>query len=186
MQALQTTHIQRHPVHMNHQYQFQTTRTFKIDHKNLSPLDVEKELFKLKRQMGAYYSKAAYEEALKVAKELSREVLDIMGSKNAVHASCLNNIGLMQKMLGNKEVALEKYKESLDVYEEVVGTNHMSYVNTSANIGVLYKSMADSAETDEECWKYLDLAEDILKKSLSARIELHGQFLAASKRVLSC
>jgi hypothetical protein len=63
----------------------------------MSPLDVEKELFKLKRQMGAYYSKAAYAEALKVANELNREVLDIMGPNNAVHASCLNNIGLMQK-----------------------------------------------------------------------------------------
>lgn len=140
----------------------------------MSPLDVEKELFKLKRQMGAYYSKAAYAEALKVANELNREVLDIMGSNNAVHASCLNNIGLMHKMLGNKEAALEKYNASLAIYEEVVGKNHMSYVNTSANIGVLYKSMADSAESEEEYWKYLDLAEDILKKSLAARIDLHG------------
>ena len=157
-----------------HHHQFQSTRSLKIDHINMSPLDVEKELFKLKRQMGAYYSKAAYAEALKVANELNREVLDIMGSNNAVHASCLNNIGLMQKMLGNKEEALKKYNESLDIYEEVVGKSHMSYVNTSANIGVLYKSMADSAESEEDYWKYLDLAEDILKKSLAARIDLHG------------
>lgn len=149
-------------------------RGLKIDHKNLSPLDVEKELFKLKRQMGAYYSQAAYAEALKVAKELNREVLDIMGSGNAVHASCLNDIGLMEKMLGNREAALERYKESLAIYEEVVGKNHMNYVNTSANIGVLYKSMADSAQSEEEYWKYLDLAEDILKKSLAARVDLHG------------
>ena len=125
--------------------------------------------------MGAYYSKSAYAEALKVANELNREVLDIMGPNNAVHASCLNNIGLMQKMLGNKEAALEKYKASLDIYEEVVGKSHTSYVSTSANIGVLYKSMADSAESEEDYLKYLGLAEDILKKSLAARIDLHGQ-----------
>lgn len=158
-------------------HQFTATRSLKIDHKNLSPLDVEKELFKLKRQMGAYYSKAAYAEALKVANELNREVLDIMGPGNTVHASCLNDIGLMQKMLGNKKEALEKYNESLVVYEEVVGRNHMSYVKTSANLGVLYKSMADSAETKEEAFRYLDLAEDTLKKSLAARIDLHGDKL---------
>jgi tetratricopeptide (TPR) repeat protein len=176
---LMHTHTIRHSPAPHHQSLI--TRTLKIDHKNLSPLDVEKELFKMKRQMGAYYSKAAYAEALKVAKELNREVLDIMGSGNTVHASCLNDIGLMEKMLGNKEAALEKYKESLAIYEETVGKSHMSYVSTSSNIGVLYKSMADSAQSEEEYWKYLDLAEDILKKSLAARIDLHG---STAKEVL--
>ena len=170
--SLSVTTPSRSPVpHLWHT----TTRGLKIDHKNMSPVDVEKELFRMKRQMGAYYSKAAYGEALKVAKDLQREVLDIMGAKNAVNASCLNDIGVMYKMLGNKDSALEKYQQALDIYEEVVGKSHMSYVNTSANIGVLYKAMADSAQSAGEYFKYLDLAEDILKKSLAARTDVQGK-----------
>ena len=45
------------------------------------------------RTMGTHYSNGSYGEALSIARDLEREVVDIMGSNNAVHASCINNIG---------------------------------------------------------------------------------------------
>ena len=80
-----------------------------IDLKGLSPIDIEKELFKIKRRMGGYYSKGMYSDALGCAIELERIVADEMGTKNAIYASCLNNVALMNKMLGHTDIAMDKY-----------------------------------------------------------------------------
>lgn len=49
--------------------------------------------------MGTHYSNGSYGEALNVARALEIEIKDIMGSDNAVHASCINNIGSFMKCI---------------------------------------------------------------------------------------
>jgi hypothetical protein len=62
---------------------------------SLSPIDTEKEMFKIKRRMAAFYNRGSYLLALECAEELEITVADTFGKKNTVYASCLNNIALM-------------------------------------------------------------------------------------------
>ena len=144
-----------------------------IDLKGLSPIDIEKELFKIKRRMGGYYSKGMYSDALNCAIELERIVADEMGTKNAIYASCLNNVALMNKMLGHTDIAMNKYTEALHTYEDVVGKKHSSYISTLANLGVLYKALAESS-TGMERLQLIERADESLADSLKLRQELLG------------
>jgi tetratricopeptide (TPR) repeat protein len=101
----------------------------------LTPIDIEKELFKIKRRIGSQYSKGLYKEALGSALELEENVARHLGKKNAVYASCLNNVALMNKMLGNSDAAMTKYTEALHAYSDLVGKKHTSYISTLANLG---------------------------------------------------
>lgn len=60
-----------------------------------SPIDIEKELFAIKRRMTQFHSRGEYELALECAIELEQEVEKLMGTKNAVYASSVNNVALM-------------------------------------------------------------------------------------------
>ncbi len=116
--------------------------------------------------MGSFYSKGAYEEALALAKRLERKVVTVIGPNNPIHASCINNVALMQKMMGNLSESLSNYEKSLEMYRACVGSNHPSYLSTVSNIGVLYKSLADRAEDENSVNEYLKKAEESLASSL--------------------
>eukprot|EP00602_Paraphysomonas_sp_CaronLab_P000015 CAMPEP_0185028022 /NCGR_PEP_ID=MMETSP1103-20130426/13436_1 /TAXON_ID=36769 /ORGANISM="Paraphysomonas bandaiensis, Strain Caron Lab Isolate" /LENGTH=308 /DNA_ID=CAMNT_0027562251 /DNA_START=71 /DNA_END=997 /DNA_ORIENTATION=+ len=140
----------------------------------MSPVDVEKELFRMRRLMGGHFSRGAFEEALNVARALEAEIANIMGTGNAAHASCFSNIGLMLKQLGKNEDALENYNRSLEMYENVVGVNHPSYITTLSNIGVLHKTMAEAA-TEEEVFKsHINEAKECLSRALELRESIGG------------
>ena len=161
----------------------------------LTPIDIEKELFKIKRRMGGFYSKGMYHDALVCAVDLEQKVAEVMGTGNAVHASCLNNVALMNKMLGHSDVAMAKYTAALQTYEDVVGKvgvafkrcrtlssltshpspppltprqRHPSYVSTLANIGVLYKSLAEAA-TGMERLQLIERADESLSDAYKLR-----------------
>lgn len=104
----------------------------------MSPIDVEKELLKIKRRMGGFYTKGFYNDALACATELESKVSNIMGTKNVVYASALNNVALMNKLLGSNDVAMAKYTEALHIYEDIVGKRHPSYASTLSNLGRLW------------------------------------------------
>lgn len=108
----------------------------------LSPslMDVEKELFGLKRQMGSFYAKGLYKDALSVAETLRDSVEEHLGKDNSIYASSLNNVALMTKHLGNHEESLKLYTEALHVYYKSVGREHTSYASTLSNLGALYKT----------------------------------------------
>ena len=107
--------------------------------KGTSDVDIEKELFRLKRAIGGYYSVGKYGDALKIAIQLEEKTLEIFGKSSPVYASSVNNVGLMHKMLGNTEFAMNKYIHALQIYEISVGKYHSSYLSTLTNLGVLYK-----------------------------------------------
>ena len=108
--------------------------------------DVEKELFAIKRTMGKHYSNRDYKAALLTALDLEERVVKVYGKKNAVYASCKNNIALMNKALGNMAAALEQYTEALQVYEDTIGKKQASYAATLANIGLLFKAEAEKSK----------------------------------------
>ena len=148
--------------------------------KSLEPMDVERELHKIKRNMGSFYTLGHYGDALTSALKLERVIESTIGKKNPVYASCLNNIALMNKMLGNTDVASDKYSESLQVYEETVGKQHPSYAATMSNIGILYRGMAESV-TGMDRIQHLDSAEQALKVALEIRVDL-----APNKQLAAC
>jgi tetratricopeptide (TPR) repeat protein len=150
-------------------------RSMAIDYKNLSPMDVEKELFRLKRTMGAYYSRGSYGEALQVARLLQDEVVNIWGPDTAVHASCMVDIGTMLKSLGKPDEAMEQYTKALPLYEKLYGKCHRSYINTLTNVGTLYKFIAETEKEEKEYLENLTKAQEILSEASSLRKELRGE-----------
>jgi hypothetical protein len=66
----------------------------------------------------------SYQSALQHAMELRDRAGGLMGRRNAVYASSLNNVALMHKMLGQNEQAMDSYTEALQVYLEVRGDPH--------------------------------------------------------------
>lgn len=139
----------------------------------LSPHDVEKELFKMKRKMASLYSMGDFGGSMLQAIEMEETVEKIFGKSGVVYASCLNNVGLMNKMVGNLDTALEKYTSALHIYEEAVGKKHSSYGATLANVGVLYKSLAEKS-TGMDKLQLLERAEEALNDSLQIRTALYG------------
>jgi len=149
--------------------------------KGKSEIDVEKELFRTKRAMGAYYSKGYYTDALQCAVEIEEAIGKLMGRDTAMYASALNNVALMNKMLGSLSVAAEKYTETLVIYDKAVGRKHPSYASALNNLGILYRDQAaQSKGMDRE--QLLARAEEALIDALSLRTELLG---AAHRDTLS-
>jgi tetratricopeptide (TPR) repeat protein len=146
-----------------------------IDHENMSAMDIEKELFKMKREMGVHYSNGSYNQALLIAQDMERNIIAIMGSGNAVHASCLNNIGLMQKNLGQNESALKSYNAALEIYEKAESKEHPSYLSTLSNIGALYKNMSESTDDVDKAKSCLEKAETSLTFVINKRHEHQGK-----------
>lgn len=163
-------HLARHRV-------FNVTsisRFVTIDKSEQSIHDVEKELFAIKRTMGKHYSNRDFKSALLTALELEERVVKIYGKKNAVYASCKNNIALMNKALGNMAAALDQYTEALQVYEDTIGKKQASYAATLANIGLLFKAEAEKSKGMEKL-DLLDRADEALTDALTLRLEISGK-----------
>lgn len=156
------------------------SRRLAIDFKNMSPLDVEKELFRIKRTIGAYYSRGSYPEALAAAQELESEVVNIWGPDTAVHASCMVDIGTMYKELGEHDEAFELYQKALPLYEKFYGKNHRSYINTLTNLGTLYKVMAETKKEESEYLEGINKAEQVLFEAMVLRRQLNGEMTSSS------
>lgn len=105
-----------------------------------------------------------------------------MGKDGPHYASCLNNVALMQKMLGNHDHAMGKYLMALQIYRDTVGTKHSSYTATLANIGVLYKSIAEKS-TGLEKVKNFERAEEALSDAVATRVETLGNLHAIAKNI---
>lgn len=163
------------------------------DLKFLPPDELQKELLKIKRKMLSFYNTGSYQNALEYAVTLEKVTDDVMGKDNAVYASCLNNVALMNKMLGNNDTAMDKYIAALHIYEDVAGKNSPSYAATLTNLGVLYKTMAEMSKGEDKL-QLLERADEALSDTTAIRTKLLGPkhketlhcsiHLASTKRVL--
>jgi tetratricopeptide (TPR) repeat protein len=138
---------------------------------NMEPMDQEQEMHKIKRSIGSFYTLGRYHDALHSALRLESVVKETIGESSTVYASCLNNIALMNKMLGNNDAALNKYIDCIQVYEKTVGKNHSNYAASLNNIGILYRTMSETTKGLQNM-EYLKNAEDALNTALNIRIDL--------------
>jgi tetratricopeptide (TPR) repeat protein len=139
----------------------------------MTDVDIEKELFVIKRRMGGFHSKGHYKAALECAEELEQKVLQFMGKENAIYASCLNNTALMHKQLGNIDQSIEIYTKALHIYEDTVGKSHSSYAVTLGNLGAGYKACAEISKGMEKTM-LLERAKEALTDSFALLEKLHG------------
>lgn len=117
---------------------------------NIVQMDMEKELMNLRRAVGAHYSQGRYAEALDVSIQLQMKIEETMGTQNAVYASALNNVGLMSKLMGDHERAIQSYTEALHIYQTVSGKSGRSYLVTLSNLGAAYRSFGDASKGVEK------------------------------------
>ena len=89
----------------------------------------------MKRHMTSIYKQGKYDDFLEVATDFEAKVNSVMGKDNVIYASCLNNLALAQKMVGQLDNAIDTYVHSLEVYEGVVGEKHPSFATTLGNLG---------------------------------------------------
>lgn len=96
-------------------------------------------------------------------------------------------------MLGNNDIAMDKYIAALHIYEDTAGKHSASYAATLTNLGVLYKTMAEMSKGEDKL-QLLERADEALSDTTAIRTKLFGPkhketlqcsiHLASTKRVL--
>ena len=84
--------------------------------------------------------------------------------ENSDIATAYNNIGVVNKFLGNYPKALEFHFKDLAISEKVLGKEHPSTATSYNNIGGVYDSQGDYPKALEYYFKALDIREKLLGK----------------------
>lgn len=79
----------------------------------------EEEILELQSELRTHHRHAAYSAALETATELLDRCTSHFGRMHPATASAYNNVGLMNKLLGNYGEAKSAFHDSLQIYEEV-------------------------------------------------------------------
>lgn len=79
----------------------------------------EEEILELQSELRTHHRHAAYSAALETATELLDRCTSHFGRMHPATASAYNNVGLMNKLLGNYGDAKSAFHDSLQIYEEV-------------------------------------------------------------------
>lgn len=137
-----------------------------IEHSSNS--DVERHIASLNREIRRLYVDHQHETAIECAEELREIALNHYGQKHPVYASALNNLGLLNKSLGNYDKAMEFYTNSVIHYEDSVGKEHPSTITAIHNVGLTYKDMAAN-NTGLTKLDFLEKSKDVLKECLGLR-----------------
>ena len=109
----------------------------------------EEEILSLQSELRTHHRHAAYATALATANELLDRCTSHFGRMHPATASAYNNIGLMNKLLGNYVESKEAFHESLKIYDEVCGKDHSSYAAPLSNLGMLERSRVLESEAEE-------------------------------------
>lgn len=150
-------------------------RLFSSDEGSTSHLDIEKDLFRLRREMTSHFTSGNYPDALKCAQTIETTAEKLYGIKTTIFASSLNNTALMFKMMGELKKAIDKYTKALQLYEDLVGSKHESYCSVLSNLGITYKLLAQEVSSDKERNDYLRHAETATVDAYALRVELKGE-----------
>jgi len=109
--------------------------------------DSDAHIRELQDEVRFHFSNAQYKDSLDVSITLMENCVDHFGEKHPVTASSYNNVGLMNKMLGNYEASRKMYHEALGIYLSAVGKDHKSYAAALNNLGNLDRAQAQQDET---------------------------------------
>lgn len=102
--------------------------------------DTELKLASIQSQITEYYKQGDFTKSLEISKDLLKQTESHFGRDHPATASAYNNIGLMQKLLGDFIEARKHYDQAMRIYGKVVGRDHASYAMTLHNLGALSKS----------------------------------------------
>jgi tetratricopeptide (TPR) repeat protein len=100
----------------------------------------ELKLAAIQNRITGHYQRGDFAKALSVSQDLLKQTEAHFGRDHPVTASAYNNIGLMQKLLGDFIEARKHYNHAMRIYGKVVGRDHSSYAMTLHNLGALNKS----------------------------------------------
>ena len=135
--------------------------------------DLEKAIATSQRATRDWVKVGDYEKALSSGEETLKKIVSHFGVKHPVHASALNDLGLIHKCLGEFDTAISTYEKALEVYEDALGTQeHASYGTTLTNLGHVYRAQATaskglkSMEWIDNAWLAFKRASEIRSKVL--------------------
>lgn len=131
--------------------------------------DKELHLASLQSAITEDYKKGDFVHALKKSQDLLVETEKHFGREHPATASAYNNVGLMQKLLGDFASARKNYLHSMRIYGQVVGRDHSSYAMTLHNLGSLNKSQVHF-DTSLRATDRLSLVEAALEYLEEARL----------------
>jgi tetratricopeptide (TPR) repeat protein len=102
--------------------------------------DEELKLAGIQTRITESYQEGDFTKALSISQDLLKQTEAHFGRDHPATASAYNNIGLMQKLLGDFIEARKHYNHAMRIYGKVVGRDHASYAMTLHNLGALNKS----------------------------------------------
>ena len=113
----------------------------------------EEEILELQSELRTHHRHAAYSAALETATELLDRCTSHFGKMHPATASAYNNVGLMNKLLGNYGEAKNAFHESLQIYEEVRHYNilHVYCIERRLLSSSSCSPLQSFSHTD--CWK---------------------------------
>jgi tetratricopeptide (TPR) repeat protein len=100
----------------------------------------EKEIAEMQQQVRHHHQYGEYQQALELANIVLSETEDHFGKDHPATASAYNNVGLMQKLLGNYKEARLHYHQALRSYGLILGKDHASYAAALHNLGALQRT----------------------------------------------
>ncbi|MGK3742042.1 MAG: tetratricopeptide (TPR) repeat protein [Bacillariaceae sp.] len=141
--------------------------------------DAELRLVDLQATINEAYKRGDFTRALTNSQDLLKQTQQHFGY-NVDHpatASAMNNVGLMQKLLGNFIEARQHYVAAMRIYATVCGRDHASYAMTLHNLGNLNKTQVhfDTSLKATERLSLVEAAMDYLEEAYAIRIAELGK-----------
>ena len=141
--------------------------------------DAELRLVDLQATINEAYKRGDFTRALTSSQDLLKQTQQHFGY-NVDHpatASAMNNVGLMQKLLGNFTEARQHYVAAMRIYASVCGRDHASYGSTLHNLGNLNKTQVhfDTSLKATERLSLVEAAMDYLEEAYAIRIAELGK-----------
>jgi tetratricopeptide (TPR) repeat protein len=133
--------------------------------------DMELKLVQIQTTVSQHYQRGDYSKALALSKDLFQQSQKHFGQDHPAVASALNNVGLMQKQLGDFIEARRHYNAALRIYAKVVGRDHASYAMTLHNLASLNKAQVhfDTSLKATERLSLVETALDYFEEALAIR-----------------
>ena len=99
---------------------------FSTDDSERPMSEKEKELGRLHREVRDAFANGDFETAMTSARDAESTAREMYGEEHPVLASCMNNIGLLQKTQGFYDDAVKTFEEAARVYYHSVGPESRS------------------------------------------------------------
>jgi len=133
----------------------------------LSFAEREKRLAYLQREVREQYSEGKFHDALSAAVDAQTYAEQIYGEEHPVLASCINNTALLNKSLGNYDIAATDFEKAAGIYFRSVGKKHRSTATAFHNLALCYKSIA-TEETGSKRLETLHQAKETFEEAFDA------------------